>query len=128
MSKTVSDPVIDCKSFFKYEGKLVGKSAPILVSDLILEAVQNLWSKANKRQVCHKLAYLVEHLLQVLFGTVPRGDRIAEEYKLVDNACWIDANHSTDASKSGVFFLVIPNITQRGTPEQQTIRSLVMEW
>ena len=65
--------------------------------------------------------YLVEHLFEVLFGTVPGRNCIAEEYEFVNDATRVDAYHSAYSSKRRILFFVITNITQRGTPEQQNI-------
>ena len=59
---------------------------------------------------------LVEHLLEVVLGADPRGDRVTEEDEVLDDARRVVADHGADAAERRVLLLVVTNVAQRRAP------------
>lgn len=54
--------------------------------------------------------------MQICLWINPRGDSIAEEYKVGHHAYRIHRYHLTHAAEGRVLFLVVPYVAQRSTP------------
>ena len=120
--------------------KLLREAAPVLVAHLLLEAVQDLQAAANERvsrrsagRGVRSAEYttttmsdeadtdLVEHLLEVVLGADPRGDRVTEEDEVLDDARRVVADHGADAAERRVFLLVVANVAQRRAPATEHV-------
>ena len=94
--------------------ELVGEVAPVVVSDLRLEPVEDLR----------------EHLLQVVLGVRPGGHGVAEEHEVGHHPAGVDLYHLADAAKGGVLLVVVADVAQRRAPEGDTLSflTLVRSW
>lgn len=91
-------------------GELVGEVAPVVVADLRLEAVQDLG----------------EHLLEVVLGVRPGGDRVAEEHEVGHHAAGVHLDHLADAAEGGVLLVVVADVAQRRAPAGRTLSFLTL--
>lgn len=58
----------------------------------------------------------MKHLPQVFLGMAPRGNRVTEEHKVLQNSRRIDTYHCTDTTECGVLLLIVTNVSQCVAP------------
>jgi len=63
--------------------------------------------------------YLVEHLLEVIFGTDPRCYSVTEEDEIAYDSIWVHVDHYADPAKRRVLLLIVTDVSQWCTPESR---------
>ena len=108
----------------QYRRKLVCKHSPVLLSHLVLEAMQDLETSQTDSST-HTLEpgeeHLVKGLPQVISRGVPRGHSITEEHKVLEDALRVHTDHCTDPTKSRVFLFVVPDGAECLAPHRQEL-------